>query len=191
MNQAASLPYARIALGSGGVRFPGWTHVDFDPAWEPEVVADLRQPLPFPDGHAQFLQSEDFIGQLTLEEADAFFHECHRVLRPGGVLRLLTPDLHRLLSMYLAGDLRLRELWETEVGIPLRTRTLGEVVNQAMTFANHRFFYDEETLRASMEPIGFRLHRVNYRESAWPELRELDLRRPDNAISMYFDCEKI
>src|SRR5690606_39454497 len=39
MNQAASLPYARIALGSGGVRFPGWTHVDFDPAWEPEVVA--------------------------------------------------------------------------------------------------------------------------------------------------------
>jgi predicted SAM-dependent methyltransferase len=180
----------KISLGSGGVRFDGWIHIDGDPQWQPDVCMDLREPLPFDDGTADFMQSEDFIGQLTLEEAEAFFRECHRVLKSGGVLRLLTPDLQRLLSMYVAGDLRLRDLWEREVGIPLRTRTLGEVVNLAMTFAGHRFFYDEATLRAVMEPLGFALARVGCNESAYPALRGLDLRTPDNAISMYFDCVK-
>jgi hypothetical protein len=31
---------------------------------------------------------------------------------------------------------------------------------------------------------------VAYNESAWPELRGLDLRSPDNAISLYLDCVK-
>jgi len=180
----------KISLGSGGVRFDGWTHVDADPQWQPDVCMDLRDPLPFNDGAADFMQSEDFIGQLSLAEAEAFFAECHRVLKPGGVLRLLTPDLHRLLTMYIEGDLRLRELWEREVGLPLRTRTLGEIVNCAMTFAGHKFFYDEETLRAVMQPIGFELQRVVCQASAHEELRDLDLRNPDNAISMYFDCTR-
>ena len=180
----------KISLGSGGVRFDGWTHVDADPQWQPDVCMDLRDPLPFADASADFMQSEDFIGQLTLAEADAFFRECHRVLKPSGVLRLLTPDLRLLLSLYINGDLRLRDLWEREVGIPLKTRTLGEVVNLAMTFAGHRFVYDEDTLRALMEPIGFSLRRVGFNSSDHPELRGLDLRRPDNAISMYFDCTR-
>ncbi|MEZ5545392.1 MAG: methyltransferase domain-containing protein [Lysobacteraceae bacterium] len=182
----------KLALGSGGIRFPGWIHVDIDPQWQPEVVADMRQPLPFPDAYADFIHSEDMVEQLTLPEAEAFFRECHRVLKPGGVFRLLTIDLHRLMSMYVQGDLRLRELWEREVPeIPLRQRTLGEVVNLAMLFSNHHFVYDEQSLRAAMEPAGFRLQRVDYRESQWPELRGLDVRSPQNAVSMYFDCEKL
>jgi len=180
----------KISLGSGGVRFDGWIHVDADPQWQPDVCMDLRDPLPFDDASADFMQSEDFLGQLTLDEAEAFFRECHRVLKPGGVLRLLTPDLHLLLGYYMDGDLRLRDLWEGEVGIPLKLRTLGEVVNLAMTFSGHKFFYDEQTLRALMEPLGFALARVSYNESEYPALRGLDLRNPDNAISMYFDCRR-
>jgi predicted SAM-dependent methyltransferase len=180
----------KISLGSGGVRFDGWVHVDADPQWQPDVCMDLRERLPFDDGSAAFMQSEDFIGQLTLAEAQAFFAECQRVLRPGGVLRLLTPDLRLLLSMYVNDDPRLRELWEREVGIPLATGTLGEVVNLAMTFAGHRFVYDEATLRRVLEPIGFDVERVGYQQSAHAELRGLDLRSPDNAISMYLECRR-
>lgn len=178
----------KISLGSGGIRFPGWTHVDADSQWQPDVLADLREPLPFPDASADFLQSEDFIGQLTIEQAEAFFRECYRVLKPGGAMRLLTPDLYTLASMYVNRDFRLRELWDTGVGIPLYTRTLGELVHKAIHFANQQFFFDEETLRALMEPIGFKVHRVGYQQSVFPELRGLDYRSPETAISMYFDC---
>lgn len=178
----------KISLGSGGVRFDGWTHIDGDRQWQPDVCMDLREPLPFADASADFMQSEDFLGQLGLDEAEAFFRECQRVLKPGGVMRLLTPDLRLLLTMYVDGNLRLRDLWEREVGIPLKTRTLGEVVNHAITFAGQKFFYDEETLRSLMEPVGFTVARVSYQHSAYPPLRGLDQRSPDNAISMYFDC---
>ncbi len=178
----------KVSLGSGGVRFDGWIHIDGDPQWQPDICMDLRQRLPFDDGAVAFLQSEDFIGQFTLDEADAFFRECHRVLRPGGAFRLLTPDLRTLLTMYVNRDMRLLHLWETGVGIPLKTRTLGELVNVAMTFSNQHFFYDEETLRAVLEPVGFEVQRVEYQQSAFPELRGLDWRSPDDAISMYFDC---
>ena len=180
----------RLSLGSGGVRFDGWIHLDGDPQWIPDVCMDLRARLPFADGAASYLHSEDFIGQLSLAEAEAFFAECARVLRPGGVFRLLTPDLALLAGMYVARDHRLRDLWESGVGIPLRTRTLGEVVNLAMTFASQKFFYDEETLRVLLEPAGFDVSRVAWNESRHAALRGLDLRRPDNAISLYLECTR-
>jgi predicted SAM-dependent methyltransferase len=76
----------KISLGAGGVRFPGWLHVDADPQWQPDVVADLSQPLPFADDYADFLQSEDFIGQLSFAQAREHLRDCHRVLKRGGVL---------------------------------------------------------------------------------------------------------
>ena len=178
----------KISLGAGGVRLPGWVHVDYDAACGPDIRADLAAPLPFAGACADFLQSEDFIGQLSFAHARGFLSECYRVLRPGGALRLLTPDLDLLARLYLARDPRLKELWVREVGIPLETGTLGEVVHKALTFADQRSFYDEETLRALLEPIGFEVVRVGFGDSAFAALRGIDLRTPDNAISLYLDC---
>lgn len=180
----------KISLGAGGVRLPGWIHVDFDPECRPDVRADLSAPLPFADQSAAYLHSEDFIGQLTFAQARGFLGECYRILKPGGVLRLLTPDLDQLVRMYLARDPRLKRLWETEVGIPLDTGTLGELVHKALTFADQESFYDEETLRALLEPIGFDVERCRWNESRFDPLRGLDLRSPDTAISLYLDCRR-
>ncbi len=35
---------------------------------------------------------------------------------------------------------------------------------------------------------GFEARRVQYQQSEVPQLRGLDLRSPENAVSMYFDC---
>ncbi|HRQ57826.1 MAG TPA: methyltransferase domain-containing protein [Azoarcus taiwanensis] len=179
-----------VSLGAGLLRFPGWVHVDADPACQPDLVADLSQRLPFDDGTVDFLHSEDFIGQLDFAQAGYFARECFRVLKPGGALRLLTPDLHKLVSMYQARDPRLIELWTREVGIPLVTGTHGELVHTALTFANQSSFFDEETLRALLEPAGFLVNRVDYRCSAFEPLRTLDIRTPGNAISLYLECCK-
>lgn len=178
----------KLSLGAGGVRLSGWIHVDFDPACQPDVRADLSGPLPFADACADFLHSEDFIGQLSFVQAGGFLQECYRLLKPGGVLRLLTPDLERLVTAYVSRDTRVLELWNREVGIPLQTGTLGELVHAALTFANQKSFFDEETLRRLLEPIGFQVERVGYNESRYPQLRGLDLRTPQNAISLYLDC---
>jgi len=180
-----------ISFGSGGILLPGWIHVDWTLDFRPDVRADCGNPLPFADGVADFLQSESFLETLSMMQAEVFIGECHRILRPAGVMRLVTVDLRRLVELYLRNDQLLLELWETEVGLPLRRRTLGEVVNEGMRRCEHQFVYDETTLRALIEPRGFAVSRVEYNQSEHAKLRGVDQRRPDNSLSMYFECRRV
>lgn len=178
----------KINLGSGHWKFNDWVNVDIDLASKPDLVANLAANLPFADGAARLLHTEDFIDQLELDQAADFLSECHRILAPGGVLRVLTPDLGMLAHLYLHDKARLNELWKNFVRVPLSLDTPGEIFNIGMRFAGHTFLYDEETFQALASGCGFEVHIVAYQQSEVPELRGLDLRSPDNAVSMYFDC---
>ena len=48
--------------------------------------------LPFRDSTFTFVFSEHFFEHLFMDEAFELFRECHRVLRPGGVMRTVVPD---------------------------------------------------------------------------------------------------
>jgi predicted SAM-dependent methyltransferase len=178
----------KINLGSGHWKLQDWVNVDIDLASQPDVCADLAGGLPFASGVASLMHTEDFIDQLTLEKAAAFLRECHRILAPGGVLRVLTPDMRKLARLYLDDPEQLKTLWKRFVGVPLLLDSAGEVFNLGMRFAGHTFLYDEETFRALAARCGFDARRVEYRQSEVPELRGLDLRSPENAVSLYFDC---
>ena len=178
----------KINLGSGHWKLEDWVNVDIDAGSQPDVCADLAGGLPFTSGVAKLMHTEDFIDQLQLENAAAFLSECHRILAPGGVLRVLTPDMRKLAQLYLDDPEQLRTLWNRFVGVPLSVDTAGEVFNLGMRFAGHTFLYDEETFKALASRCGFDARRVEYRQSEVPELRGLDLRSPENAISLYFDC---
>jgi len=178
----------KINLGSGHWKFDDWVNVDIDYSSEPDVVANLAADLPFADGAARLMYTEDFIDQLELGQAAAFLRECHRILTPGGVLRVLTPDMQKLAYLYLHDQDRLKELWKSFVRVPLSLDTPGEIFNVGMRFAGHTFLYDAETFEALASGCGYEVRRVAYQQSEVPELRGLDLRSPDNAVSMYFDC---
>ena len=178
----------KINLGSGHWKLEGWINVDIDRESEPDVCANLSGGLPFANGVARLMHTEDFIDQLELEEAAEFLHECHRILAPGGVLRVLTPDMKRLAHLYLNDPQQLETMWKDFVGVPLSLETAGEIFNAGMRFAGHTFLYDEETFQALASRCGFDARRVEFQQSEEPELRGLDLRSPEEAISMYFDC---
>lgn len=181
----------KINFGAGDFKLDGWINVDLDPDHRPTVIADLSQALPFKDGCADYIHSEDFIDQLELDLAYRFFRECHRLLKPNGVMRVLTPDLFRFAKLYVDGDRELASLWEKYVRLPLQVDTLGEIFNLGMHLGGHTFLYDHETLAKVLGECGFRAERVDYRQSRESALRGLDLRSPDTAVSMYFDCYKV
>lgn len=178
----------KINFGSGGWKLPGWVNVDLALADRPDILADLSAPLPFRDGSARLLHAEDFLDQLPLERAAAFLAECHRILQPGGVLRVLVPDFAKLTRLYLDEPAELVRIWRAYVGEPLLLGTAGEVVNLGMRTGGHSFMYDAETLQALMSRCGFRAEAVSYQHSEIEELRGLDLRSPTVALSMYYDC---
>ena len=181
----------KINLGSGHWKLEGWVNVDIDAESEPDVCANLAGGLPFASGIAGLMHTEDFIDQLELEKAKEFLDECHRILAPGGVLRVLTPDMQKLAYLYLNEPDKLEDLWKNNVGVPLSLDTAGEIFNIGMRFAGHTFLYDAQTFKALASRCGFDARQVTCQHSDIPELRGLDLRSPENAVSLYFDCYRL
>jgi len=89
-----------IALNLGGrlnchpaEGYEGLVAVDlFEGATGWHVTHDLREPLPLPDGSVAQIHTEDFLEHIRPAEIVALLTECHRVLRPGGRLRIAVPD---------------------------------------------------------------------------------------------------
>ena len=75
-------------------------------------VHDLRKPFPWPDASARCVYSSHTLEHLDREQGRAFLAECARVLAPGGVLRIVVPDLRVILDEVEKGDLRAVELIE-------------------------------------------------------------------------------
>ena len=179
-----------INLGSGHYRIEGWVNVDLDLNCRPEVCADFTAGLPFRSSSTDFIHTEDFIDTLDLHRAEQFMRECYRILKPGGAMRVLTPDVEQLTRMYLHQPEELKALWRDHVRVPLVFGTAAEILNVGMRFTNHTFLYDAETFALLAARAGFQSKRVSYQHSDFDQLRGHDLRSPDDAISLYHDCHK-
>src|SRR5438270_8603886 len=80
----------RVNVASGPFPLNGFVNLDLNKC-RPEVVSwDCRWDLPFADGSVLGIRAEHFFEHLeTKEELPSFLSDCHRVLKPGGVLRII------------------------------------------------------------------------------------------------------
>jgi len=98
----ASPPRPRVNLGCGRRRHPEWTNCDLVPDGPDVVRCDLRSPLPFPAASCEAVYAAHVLEHLAVGEARRLVAEIHRVLRPGGVVRIVVPDLENIARAYLA-----------------------------------------------------------------------------------------
>lgn len=102
-------PSGRLLNVGCGARFhPAWVNVDAVPA-SPEVRAiDVRAGLPFGDREFAAVYSSHVLEHLAADEAAELLKQMYRVLAPGGVVRVVVPDLEAIAREYLRtlGELR-------------------------------------------------------------------------------------
>ncbi len=143
----------QLHYGCGDDLRPGWVNVDMSPT--ADVYNDARRGLPFADASAVIVHSEHFVEHLELDDAQTFFAECRRVLRPSGTLSIAVPDAGANVLEYAAG------------GGPLLTHALETGVHGASVTAmdqlnslfrqggQHRYAWDAATLCHYVELAGF------------------------------------
>ena len=91
----------RLNLGCGRRRHADWTNCDLEPDGSDVIACDLRRPLPFVSASCDAVYAAHVLEHLTPGEAGRLVAEIHRVLRPGGIARLVVPDLEGIARAYL------------------------------------------------------------------------------------------
>jgi predicted SAM-dependent methyltransferase len=178
-----------LHIGSGGHYLRGWINLDLDPNPPVDVAADLGATgagIPLRNESADYIHSEDFLEHIDLPAGVRFLEESFRVLKHGGVMRLLTPDLRALIEHVYLGRESKHIRWckaYLDADGPCESLNMHLRMN-----GDHRFIYDEEHLRHLLQRIGFTVRTVRYNESRHRRLRFLDLR--DFGLNLFFECTK-
>lgn len=100
-----------LNVGCGRHFHVAWRNIDVvscDPAVE---ACDLRQGIPANDGQYDMVYHSHVLEHLSPELGSAFLRECFRVLKPGGLLRVVVPDLEQITRLYLQ---TLEEAWQVQ-----------------------------------------------------------------------------
>jgi predicted SAM-dependent methyltransferase len=175
----------KLQVGAGPNPLPGWLNTDLLPDFYPQhrdrvFFLDAAKPFPLDDMTFDYVFSEHQIEHISETGARAMVKECFRILRPGGRIRIATPDLAAILGLY---DDPLDELerhyveWVMARFLP-HTRTGNPrcyVINHMFGAHKHRFIYDYETLSAVVSDAGFvGVERWQPGESNDPALRGLE-----------------
>lgn len=149
----------KLQIGAGANILGGWLNTNEAGFSARVIFLDATKPFPFRDHTFDYVFSEHQIEHLTYEEGMFMLSECLRVLRPGGRIRIATPDLETLIGLHVAekNELQQRYIkWIVDAYFPERgVYKESFVINNAFQNWGHRFLYDQATLKHALEKAGF------------------------------------
>jgi predicted SAM-dependent methyltransferase len=90
-----------LNIGCGDRYKKGWVNIDFVSSSQGVLKHDLTKPLPFSDDSFDFVYSSHVLEHFGAEDALKLLVEMRRVLRVGGVCRVVVPDLESAAIEYL------------------------------------------------------------------------------------------
>jgi predicted SAM-dependent methyltransferase len=150
---------AKLEIGSGDTVVPGWLGTDLAPRHADVLEMDATESFPLPDASLDYVHAEHLIEHISYKKGQRTLAECRRVLKPGGVIRLATPDLERLIAVY-RGDAGPEGEHYLEWVYSAYMRKAPHVhpvfmLNRQVRSWGHTFIYDPEVLRMALEDAGF------------------------------------
>jgi predicted SAM-dependent methyltransferase len=168
----------RLHIGCGKGLLEGWINIDVHPA---PLSMNVMWGLPVDDASVRFIFVSHLLEHLFFpRDVTPFLRELRRVLAPGGVVRLVVPDVEQCIEAYRKQDAAFfasrRETWSWWPENPTRLEDFlayaGAGAEPAYAFESHKFGYDFETLRKVLEQAGFgTVVRSEYMQSAHADLR--------------------
>jgi predicted SAM-dependent methyltransferase len=118
---------------------------------------DCRRPLPYKPGEVDHILCSHVLQYLPLPQAQQVLGDFYRVLRPGGTVHVILPDVLFMARRFVQGEIDAdqfqRELMmHPEQGESLKVRILELL---GAFWLTHHWMYDRATATEQLERIGF------------------------------------
>ena len=90
-----------LNLGCGNRYHKEWTNIDFISNSEHVIECNLLNGIPFSDNEFDFVYTSHVLEHFSKKDGSFIIQECYRVLKKGGILRIIVPDLEQLALEYI------------------------------------------------------------------------------------------
>lgn len=115
------------------------------------------------------------IEHVLFDDGQVMLGECYRVLKPGGVSRVVTPDAQFMIGLYNDPDETLHKKYIEAVS---KSRLKHDELHNATSIVNshyrdwgHLYIYDTPVMADALTKLGFcDLHKCEIRESRYSDL---------------------
>ncbi len=168
-------PIRKLQLGAGSNGLPGWLNSE---AFVPSsfthslnvangyIFLDVCRPFPFEDNSVDYIFHEHVIEHINYHQGQFMLQECFRVLKPGGRIRIATPDLQVFVGLYgnqasseqkhfLSEYVRFNsEVWSADLKHVQNNHAVF-VLNHNFRAWGHQFIYDYLALSDALMTAGF------------------------------------
>jgi len=199
----------KINLGSGPASARGWINYDwglmpflgkyrlvsilvwlkilgseYDWCWPKIKLVDIRDEFPDEDRSVDYIYCSHVLEHFEKSEAVAILKECKRVLRDKGLIRIVLPDLKKIIKNYNGADSFNREFFGYD-----KDKYIGLLGRLKKVFIReHKWMYDSRSAGKLLSEAGFKNIRLcSYRKGAVPNINELDLEQ-HRKISLYLEA---
>jgi predicted SAM-dependent methyltransferase len=160
------------------------------------IELDARHPLPFADNSVDWVYAEHFIEHVSLAEGIRWLAEVRRILVPGGLIRVTTPDLRLYAESYLSPDGglfgELRDGLFDRGARPRLPQRRAFMMNLVFLFWDHRWIYDFDELCHAFDQAGYpegSVRRCSFRKGRQADVAAMD--RPHRQLeTLYVEAHK-
>lgn len=122
---------------------------------------NISKNLPFKESSIDYIYTSHFLEHVTELEGDRILDDMYRILKIGGKIRIVVPDLEYAISTYKTNKKDMLKKYF--------------FLNKKSSMSNHRYMYDFGLMEEKLQKIGFEdINKCSYRASDFPESDQLD-----------------
>lgn len=89
-------------LACGSIFLPDWINLDYAPSPPWVQQCNLLRRLPVQDCSCRVVYTSHFFEHIPISKSASFLAEAYRILKPGGTIRIVTPDFSAICNAYIS-----------------------------------------------------------------------------------------
>lgn len=150
-------PDPRLNIGSGNNILSGWMNIDLEGSRRGPIYMNATRRFPLPDNTFSAVLCEHMIEHVSEPDGRKLLAEAFRVLKPGGRIRVITPDLEGFarLATEPLDEAQKRYLAFVAKLHGRESVSPGDALNLIFYEYGHRHIYSIGKLRAVLQAAGF------------------------------------